>query len=494
MPDTTHEAYRAAITQLGAADDMIARVLDLAGVRALGLDALLRLSCVAWSDDVATACVECSAAPRLLLNPCFVASRCADPRALAFLVLHELAHVSLGHTGLHTRVTPAQNVAFDAVINASLLHGLVDQGRIADGWDALVMSCYAADRSPEFLLRPPPGWPETPDWAASAILPPRLRAIHRRLYGDARVGTVPDGARARRLESVTYGEIVDAVTPNVACDGMPADDVQQRLLGAHGATATEQAQTSGGRDTLATTLLADVLERLPRNASAGRGSDGDPFALRLAGTKDDGMVRELRALLHRALIEDGSERRFERDVRSIITVDPSRDRRAHVRRYLAQSLGAPDPLLHRGEVSTRRLRPAGAAVIYLDVSDSMGDMVHRLHAALVPLRRLLAAEVYVFSTTVERYARDAFISGRVQTTGGTDITPVLKHLTALATSGAVRRALLLTDGDVGTPSKAVQRAFHTSAAVLHVGIVGSGTMITAPWAASVTRLEADRAR
>jgi predicted metal-dependent peptidase len=145
-------------------------------------------------------------------------------------------------------------------------------------------------------------------------------------------------------------------------------------------------------------------------------------------------------------------------------------------------------------MSTRRRRPAGAAAIYLDVSGSMGDEVHRLHAAVVPLRRLLAAEVYVFSTTVERYTRDAFIRGRVQTTGGTDITPVLKHLTALATSGTVRRALVLTDGYVGTPSKAVQRAFQTSAAVLHVGIVGHGTADRAPWAASVTRLDADRAR
>ena len=494
MPDTTHEAYRAAITPLGAADDVLARVLDVAGVRDLGLDALLRQSGVAWSDDVATACVECSAAPRLLLNPCFVAAQCAEPRALAFLILHELAHVSLGHTGLHTRVTPAQNVAFDALINASLLHGLAEQGRVADGWDTLVTSCYAADRSPEFLLRPPPGWPDAPDWHASATLPRRVRAIHRRLYGHARVGTLPDGARTSRLESVTYGEIIDAVTTHVACDGEHADDVRERLLGAHGATATERAQTSGGRDTLAATLLADVLARLPRDPSAARGSEGDLVALRLAGATDERLVRELRTLLHRALIEDDSERRFERDVRAVITVDPSHDRRAHVRRYLARSLGAPDPLLHRGEVSTRRLRPAGAAVIYLDVSGSMGDMVHRLHAALVPLRRLLAAELYVFSTAVERYARDAFIRGRVQTTGGTDITPVLTHLTALATSGTVRRALVLTDGYVGTPSKAVQRAFQTSAAVLHVGIVGHGTADNTPWAASVTRLTADGTR
>ena len=494
MPDMTPAAYRDAIATLGSADDVVARVLDVAGVRDLGLDALLRLSGVAWSEDVATACVECSTSPRLLINPCFVAAHCTEPRALAFLMLHELAHVSLGHTGLHTRVTPAQHVAFDALINATLLQGLADRDRAVDGWDALVTTYYAAHRSPEFLLRPPPGWPETPDWTASASLPRRLRAIHRRLYSRARGRTSAAGARSNRLESVTHGEIVAAVSTYTIRDGQDANDLRERLLGAHGSTATEGANTSGGRDTFAATLLAGVLARLPQAPSAHRGAGGDPVALRLAGERHDRLVRELRTLLHRALIDDPGTRRFEPDVRDVIAVDPSRDRRAHVRRHLARALGAPDPLLHRGEIITRRARPAGTAAIYLDVSGSMGDMVHRLHAALVPLRRLLAAEVYVFSTTVEGYTRDAFIRGRVQTTGGTDITPVLTHLTAMATAGTMYRALVLTDGCVGTPRSKVQRAFQQSGAVLHVGIVGPGLLDSAPWAASVTRLDADHAR
>lgn len=492
MAETTHAAYRAATARLGSADDVVARVLDVAGVRHLGLDALLRLSAVAWSDDVSTACVECSLAPRLLLNPCYVEAYCRDPRALAFLILHELAHVSLGHTGLHTRVTPVQNVAFDALINATLLQGLAEQGRMAEGWDGLVTSFYAVDDAPAFLLRPPPGWPEAPDWNASAGVSRPLRDIHRRLYERVVIETASHGASMTRLESVTYGEITEALmdTPNGTA---LADAMRDRLLGAHGVTATERAQTSGGRDALAATLLREVLVQLPRTPSGAHGKGGDPFALRLAGTGDDRLVRALRMLLHRALIEGPGERRFELDVRTMVSADPSHDRRVHVRRHLARSLGAPLPLLHRSEGAFHRLRPAGTAAIYLDVSGSMGDMVHRLHAALVPLRRLLAADVYVFSTTVERYTREAFLRGRVQTTGGTDITPVLEHLTALVATGAVRRALVLTDGYVGTPNAAVRRAFTVSRAALHVGIVGQGTADRAPWAASVTRLDAERA-
>ena len=492
MAETTHTAYRAAIARLGAADDVVARVLDVAGVRHLGLDALLRLSAVAWSDDVATACVECSVAPRLLLNPCYVEAYCHDHRALAFLILHELAHVSLGHTGLHTRVTPVQNVAFDALINATLLQGLAEQGLMAEGWDGLVTSFYAADHAPAFLLRPPPGWPDTPDWNASAGVSRRLRDIHRRLYERVVIDTASHSASMHRLEAVTYGEIINALTdtPNGAA---LADDMLGQLLGAHGVTTTERVQTSGGRDALAATLLGEVLVQLPRSPSAAQGMGGNPFALRLDGERDHRLVLALRTLLYRALIVGAGERRRETDVRTMVLVDSSHDRRVHVRRHLARSLGAPAPLLHRSEVAIHRLRPAGAAAIYLDVSGSMGDLVHRLHAALVPLRRLLAADVYVFSTTVERYTRQAFVRGRVQTMGGTDITPVLQHLTTLASTGAVRRALVLTDGYVGTPSAKVQRAFTASRAALHVGIVGHGTGDHAPWAASVTRLDAERA-
>ena len=61
--------------------------------------------------------VECDAAPRMLLNPVFVAARCGTTRKLAFLILHELAHVSLGHTGLNwaLRYLPAY------VVNLTLL-------------------------------------------------------------------------------------------------------------------------------------------------------------------------------------------------------------------------------------------------------------------------------------------------------------------------------------------------------------------------------------
>ena len=67
---------------------------------------------------VATAAEECSFAPRMLLNPQFVAQCCQRDGHLLMLVMHELQHIILGHTRLFPRVTIAHNLAFDAIINA----------------------------------------------------------------------------------------------------------------------------------------------------------------------------------------------------------------------------------------------------------------------------------------------------------------------------------------------------------------------------------------
>ncbi len=81
---------------------------------------LLSLLSIEASDEVPTACVTTGARSRLLVNPEFVARHCRTDEHLAMLVLHELYHVLLGHTRLYPRVTPAQNWAFDCLINAQL--------------------------------------------------------------------------------------------------------------------------------------------------------------------------------------------------------------------------------------------------------------------------------------------------------------------------------------------------------------------------------------
>lgn len=55
-------------------------------------------------------------------------------------------------------------------------------GANVQAYAAMFTDFYAANASPAFPLRPPPGWPLTPDWQASLGQPEPLRDVHRRLY------------------------------------------------------------------------------------------------------------------------------------------------------------------------------------------------------------------------------------------------------------------------------------------------------------------------
>jgi predicted metal-dependent peptidase len=137
----------------------------------------------------------------------------------------------------------------------------------------------------------------------------------------------------------------------------------------------------------------------------------------------------------------------------------------------------------------RRLVPDGSAAVYLDVSGSMGEWIGRLHAALVPLRRLLAPELFLFSTEVHALSHAALRRGELPTTGGTDLDPVLRHLAAWPGTPP-RRVLVLTDGCVGTPTARLRKQVAARGIALHVGLVDAhARQQLLPWAASVSPLD-----
>jgi hypothetical protein len=207
------------------------------------------------------------------------------------------------------------------------------------------------------------------------------------------------------------------------------------------------------------------------------------------------LERALARLLRRVFVEDRSgPTRWSAESMPTISPDPSRDRRAATRRAAARMLGVPEPLLFRSEVT--RWRPERrSARVYLDVSGSMDGLLERLHAALVPLRRLLAPQVFVFSTTVVPVSRGDFVAGRLPSTGGTSVEPVLRHLCTAPGGAAGRgrapamRALVLTDGYFSEPSPRAVRALVAAGHEIHLGVLGSGALHDrSPWVAGSTRL------
>lgn len=401
----------------------------------------------------------------------------------------------MGHTKLFPRPTVAHNIACDAVINRGLLSTLRDAHADVPEMAALFVDYYDAATSPWFLLRPPPGWPRSPDWDASRNCPGQLREIHRRLYANGwdrgRDNAAGDGP-ARH--TVMYSEIVAALNAaGLSGNGDSGRELLVRLLGGHGSTPLEQGALSGGRDALTAEALASVLAPVSGNM-AGQGSDA--FAHQVEKTaRRAALERALGALIRRAFSSDARRRGpvvfRDRPARS---ADPSHGRRAPARVALARAFGAPRPLLFDSTVQERHVTPRDA-LVYLDVSGSMFSILPALHAALIPLRRELRPRIHAFSTDVVAIDALEFDRGLLPTTGGTSITPVLEHLLRDAGTSPVSRmrrtgsALVLTDGYFGSPDESVVRALTTAGMHVHLAIAGIGPLHDgAAWVATATRL------
>lgn len=486
-----------AFTGLAAlpADDAVLACLDLPGMRGFALDALLSLGSIEWCDDVDSAAVECVAHPRLLLNRGFVARHCHTAGHLLALLLHEMAHISLGHTRLYPRPTLAHNLAFDAIINQLVVCAVQAAGGPVDEVLEFFCEILPSDRSPLFLLRPPRDWPSQPAWEDSVGLPADLRSIHRRLWSTATTGRT-----AKTAHDVTYGEILEALRTNhpelaapvaLALDDDTLDELVRSLLGSHGRSDGEQRAEHGDRDGRTAMLLPRLIESLKvRGGQNLLGHAAQQLAIQQAQRREE-TVRALRALC-RKVFASGSARNDVIGVsaRDSLSVDRSRDRRAFVRDAVARRLGTPRPLLFTTPMLATAREP-GTANVYLDVSGSMAAMLPVLHAALVPLRRQLRVTIHCFSTVVSEVSGAAFDRGRVLTTGGTDIAPPLEHALARRRQGGPRTVLIVTDGEFVAPKQSLVAELRRAGVEVHLGIAGFGpTHHGAAWVASSSRIPA----
>ena len=80
-------------------------------------------------------------------------------------------------------------------------------------------------------------------------------------------------------------------------------------------------------------------------------------------------------------------------------------------------------------------------------------MVRPLYGAMLDCKDWVANTVHLFSTKVADITLAELRAGKLSSTGGTNIECVVKHLKA----NKIARAVILTDGYVGVPSKASAR-------------------------------------
>ena len=423
------------------------RLLNAFPSASYGLPALLQLSEIVESAEVPSAAVECVRRPRMLINPQFVAEHANTPDKLVTLVMHELHHVILGHTRLFPRVTPMDNIVFDAVINSMLCFLMPERAH-----RALFEDFYDHAKFPACFLRPPPGWlPTGYGTTPDALKNPsraHLAPLHERLYS-------PTGA--------TYEELRQALSQEVP------PDLAVELLGDHSPSG-EGSSSDGGLEYRAPEFMEHIrrlVERWPqpKNPIAGRSASDLLKAMKIGlpptrRTMLAGLLRKVAGRIGSSTMR--APQRREMDVESPL---PRLDRRTCVLRGLGVQ-----PALFRHPMQHTRIHRGGELVhVYVDVSGSMSDVIGALYRAVLDCEGMVHRTVHVFSTKVVDIGFAELRKGMCPSTGGTCIECVANHMR----THLVRRAVIVTDGFVGTPGAAARDTLASCR--LGVALTGSST-------------------
>jgi hypothetical protein len=403
------------------------RIFNVLPAATYQMEKLFGLFDIEFSEETQTACVECRATPRLLLNKTFLDEYCQDDGDLFLLILHELYHVILGHTRLFPRVSPIDNIVFDAVINSMLCRTV---GRTVG--TRLFTRTNGYDSLPERLLRPPPGWPDDFQ-AAIAGLPPAEQRIIDLLYG------------AGESSELTYRDIYELLCKELS----ECEPGNAFLLGSHGPEQRE--------DGLLKEAVRRIVEGWPpppfRIAGRDEGRSAENFWLQPAEKPGSAFRKAFKAILRKCGIYAGPgpavyRRQMTSSLRGVETALPdARDRRVPALR----SLLGKAPLFYRSELTERRLRPMRVPNVhlYLDVSGSMTECLPYLSAACREPFKRGELRIFAFSTVVSELKGHDLTRAAVQNTFGTDINAVLQHINEIPARRRPKVVLIATDGYVG---------------------------------------------
>ncbi|MDX2078825.1 MAG: hypothetical protein SFZ02_20495 [bacterium] len=417
------------------------------------METLCRLAGIEISRAVPTAAVECKRRPRLLINPDFVEKHCMRDEHLFLLVMHELWHVLLAHTRMHPRMTPVQNVAFDAIINAGLMAQFY-QPEYMGFFDVI----NPADQFPHCLLRPPVGWPDEPVYPEG--MPDGTKEMVMRLYPKRR-------GRFSAPKLPMYEDVLALLLKHA--DKMPMPSNAPMLLGGYEG------------ETIHDPLIKEMMGQVTQNWSfvpGGRGTGGLNRRNKFEPSETSEDVRRAFSMVLQKTLSKrpGQEERIAKQHVPVIggngvIPNPRGDRMIHARR----ALGAPETLWAQPiTIRTRMPERPSRAFVYLDVSGSMNYILGQCMYLLRPYLARKQAELYQFSTVVNPMKFAEIREGQVTGTGGTDINCVFAHL--IDVLPRVDRVLIFTDGMVGTPRTDLVNGMEAYGARLYIVLPNNGKL------------------
>ena len=385
---------------------------ELVDENVLACSAILSIAELRFTHTVPTLCVTCEERPVLSVNPDFLREHTRNETDVKAVILHEFLHLLLGHTMSQQEVTPALNIAWDAVINHLI------QREFGEEYGAVFRRYYKRSRGLASLLGP---------WTRDQLEEVRrqkgpLLELRRKLYGGQVIA-----------EDVLA--LVEQIQSSAETLELPKD---RHFIGNHDSTISWESLSKEMSTALSHTKRSlagrDILGRSDMESYAGLSDYSNSAAATKARWE-----RETLAILERCITPDQRGTPEWKPQQSFLPVLHPGARRA-----VLQALW--NPLLTDVPWELQRQETAGTCQVYLDVSGSMFGVMPALIGLLRRFGPRIRQPFWGFSTEI---APAQIVAGELKcnTSGGTRINCVLEHVRETRP----KRALIITDGYVEKP-------------------------------------------
>ncbi len=403
----------------------------------LACQAVLSILDVVFTEDVDTLSVSLSDRPRLMVNLNFLNQNAETETDVKAVLLHEFLHILLNHTEQYTRMDTVTNIALDSVINAIIHRSLGTE------YSAFMTRYYADAKGISGILRPPrkDGYNLTDSTD--------VQRLWWDIYeGRLVVDDILDAARALE-EFVSPKSIFQLLKGKFLIGGH--DKWDGKKLSDEAYKALERALSE---------MNGDGIWRSPK----GRGIGANPYDAFFV-QKNEKMTRWERTTWHvlmKLLTPDrNAPQREWIDRESVLPILTERDKRSFLKTFWS-------PIIPDAVWQTAIPQRASSAQVYLDVSGSMNAEMQALVALLTRMRRFIRMPFWAFSDEVKPAIIEKGIL-KTQTSGGTSINSVLKHV---ADTGP-GKALIITDGYIEECDKNLLR--HIAGQAIHVLLSRDGS-------------------
>lgn len=380
----------------------------------------------------------------LLFGKKFMEENMQSYEDCVYILSHELTHLVLDHFAKDIRDEfddlqlgqKAAHIIVDCQVNATVTNSLVDEKYLE-----FIKRFYTKDEMPYCFFRP------------DGIAPTeKLQKVHEKLYS---------------IDGITNKELIESLMDWFKEKQNELDDMIKNLLGNHRDLLKDKGQ--GGNEDLSDLTKAvadDFLKKQEENRKEQEKRDENQYSKegesKENDEKKDGTAAGRGGPLRKEYFKQVSEtieynksilnklkkasivNPASRIYKAIDSYTPKRSVRSvvpnfHDRRTISIFSTGRLPIFHKTPtIGSNMITPC-----YLDVSGSQNHVIPHMLQVVNKLKTKIGNLVYCFSTEVVPTKLHKLIKGEIQTTGGTDFNPVIRHLL----DNNFRSAVILTDGE-----------------------------------------------